>query len=86
MTANNDVFILESGHSAERPRLQRVNHPVEQQPVFWELATSDAVLDCVAALIGDDIRYHHCKLNYKGGGGGAAIGWHQDFAFFPQAA
>ncbi|MAE64659.1 MAG: phytanoyl-CoA dioxygenase, partial [Phycisphaeraceae bacterium] len=83
LTESDSVFELEKDHSAETPRLCRVSNPVTQQPVFWETATSDGVLDCVESLIGPDIKFHHSKLNMKAGGGGADIGWHQDFAFFP---
>jgi len=80
---NNAVFELEPDHNRNRPRLARVNHPVAQQPIFWQIASSVPVLDCVAALIGDNIKFHHSKLNMKTSRGGSKIGWHQDFAFFP---
>ena len=83
LTDSDDVFILEAGHSAADPRLQRVSHPVAVRDVFWQVATSDAVLDCVESLIGPNIRFHHSKLNFKARRGGVRIGWHQDFAFFP---
>jgi len=60
-----------------------VNHPVAHRPIFWQVASSRAVLDCVGALIGEDIKFHHSKLNMKTSRGGSKIGWHQDFAFFP---
>lgn len=34
-------------------------------------------------LIGPDIRLHTTKLNMKSAGNGAAIEWHQDYAFYP---
>lgn len=80
---SNEVFDLESDHSAENPRLRRISHPVVMREVFHQTGTSDAVLDCVEALIGPDIKFHHSKLNWKTGGGGVEIGWHQDAAFFP---
>ena len=83
LTRSDDSFDLEPDHSAERPRLRRINHPVVQAPIFWELASSGAILDIIEQLIGPDIKFHHSKLNTKVGGGGTEIGWHQDFAFFP---
>ena len=44
---------------------------------------SDAILAPVRDLIGPDVRLHTTKLNMKSAGYGAAIGWHQDFAFYP---
>jgi len=83
LSATNEVFDLEPDHSYDNPRLRRISHPVVVRPVFWEAATSKPVLDCVAGLIGDNLKFHHSKLNMKTGGGGTKVGWHQDFVFFP---
>lgn len=83
LSESNELFDLQPGHSADKPRVNRLNHPVAHSPVYWDVATSAAVLDNVAALLGESVRFHHSKLNLKSAGGGAAIGWHQDFAFFP---
>ncbi len=77
------AFDLAPGHSAQTPRLNRINHPVVQDDAFAQVAASPAVLDIVAQLLGPQVKFHHSKLNMKSGGGGAEIGWHQDFAFFP---
>jgi phytanoyl-CoA hydroxylase len=82
-TATNGVFDLEPDHNCENPRLRRISNPVAVRPVFWEAATSEPVLDCVAALIGEHLKFHHSKLNMKTSMGGSEVGWHQDFAFFP---
>ena len=76
-------FELEPDHSRERPRLARANHPVVQREIFWKTASSTELVDRVSALIGDAVKFHHSKLNWKISGGGSEIGWHQDFAFFP---
>ncbi len=77
------VFDVASGHMPGSPRVNRVNHPVVQDPAFAEIAASDRILDIVCALLGPEVKFHHSKLNMKTGGGGAEIGWHQDYAFFP---
>lgn len=82
-TVTNDVFDLEPDHSAQNPRLRRLKDPVKQSPIYWQTATSDAVLGCVKSLIGPNIKFHHSKLNMKTEKGGAMVGWHQDYAFFP---
>ena len=82
-TETNGVFDLEPDHSFENPRLRRISNPVAVRPVFWEAATCQPVLDCVAALIGENVKFHHSKLNMKTSKGGSMVGWHQDFAFFP---
>jgi ectoine hydroxylase-related dioxygenase (phytanoyl-CoA dioxygenase family) len=48
-----------------------------------ELMYSDHVLAPARDLIGPDLRLHTTKLNMKCGGYGAAVEWHQDFAFYP---
>jgi ectoine hydroxylase-related dioxygenase (phytanoyl-CoA dioxygenase family) len=39
----------------------------------------------VAELIGPDVKFHHSKLNLKGGRVGAPVEWHQDAAFYPHS-
>lgn len=77
-----EVFDVAPGHGPDSPRVNRINHPVMVDELFARLAISDRVLDAVSALIGEDIKFHHSKLNMKTSGG-TEIGWHQDFAFFP---
>ncbi len=36
LTQSDKIYILEDGHSAERPRLHRVSSPQDQHPLFWE--------------------------------------------------
>jgi len=44
---------------------------------------SDAILAPVRDLIGPNLRLHTTKLNMKAAGFGAAVEWHQDWAFYP---
>lgn len=83
VTSNDDVYVLEPGHSAETPRLARIKAPSQQHPFFDELMRSAPILDCVEALIGANIRFQGEKLNLKAAGVGSAVEWHQDFAFYP---
>lgn len=83
LSESNKVFDLELDHTFDNPRLRRIRHPVAQRSVFWEAATSELVLNCVSALIGKDVKFHHSKLNMKTSKGGSEVGWHQDFVFFP---
>jgi phytanoyl-CoA hydroxylase len=83
VTETNEVFDLEPDHTADHPRLRRISHPVVVHPLFWEVATCKPALDCIAAIVGENVKFHHSKLNMKTGKGGAKVGWHQDIAFFP---
>ena len=83
LTASNDRLDLEDSHSPEAPRLRRVKAPYQLSPVFRDLARSDWVLAPVRDLLGPDLRLHGSKLNMKAAGYGAAVEWHQDWAFYP---
>jgi ectoine hydroxylase-related dioxygenase (phytanoyl-CoA dioxygenase family) len=83
MTKDDTMFVLEPSHMRDSPRLARINQPVKVHPMFDQIMRSSEVLDCVAAMIGPDIRYHHSKLNMKTAGVGSPVEWHQDFVFFP---
>lgn len=76
-------FDVESGHSAEAPRLRRVNAPVEVSESYYRAMAASRMTDMIADLIGPDIKFHHSKINAKLPGGHTAVKWHQDFAFTP---
>lgn len=81
--ASNAVYDLGPGHSRATPRVRRIKNPTKQHPVYDRLMRSDAILDIVADLVGESIRFDHAKLNFKPKDGSASIGWHQDWAFYP---
>ena len=83
MTESNDKIDLEDSHTPDNPRVRRIKLPHTQSPLFNDLLRSDAILAPVRDLIGPDLRLHTTKLNMKLAGFGAAIEWHQDFAFYP---
>ncbi|MEE8455374.1 MAG: phytanoyl-CoA dioxygenase family protein [Limibaculum sp.] len=80
---SNDVYDLDEGHSAIQPKLTRIKLPHIQHPAFWDVATSGRLTSFLKPLVGNDIRLHSSKLNTKAPGGGAAVEWHQDWAFYP---
>ncbi len=78
-------FDLEPGHSAARPALRRVNAPTDISPAYYEVMRDSRMTDCVADLIGPDIKFHHSKINSKLPGAATEVKWHQDFAFTPHS-
>lgn len=78
-------FDVEPGHSAARPALRRVASPEEISAAYLQLIESGPMLDAVADLLGDDLRFHHAKLNSKLPGSGTTVKWHQDFTFDPHS-
>ena len=77
------VFDLDEGHSAETPRLTRVKHPHLNVPGFDEVLHAARVKAVLQDLLGPTVRLQTTKLNTKAPGGGAAVEWHQDWAFYP---
>lgn len=78
-------FDVEPGHSAERPALRRVASPEEISTAYLELLQTGPMLAAVADLLGDNLRFHHAKLNSKLPGSGTVVKWHQDFTFDPHS-
>ncbi len=83
MTASNDRLDLEDSHTPDAPRVRRIKRPDLISDVVRDLMTSDAILAPVRDLIGPDLRLNTTKLNMKSAQYGAAVEWHQDFAFYP---
>ena len=78
-------FDVEPGHSADAPALRRVASPEEISVDFLALIEGGPMLEAVADLLGNDLRFHHAKLNSKLPGSGTKVKWHQDFTFDPHS-
>jgi len=83
MTASDDKIDLEDSHKPDAPRVRRVKLPNRQSKVIDDLLHSDHILAPVRDLIGPNLRLQTSKLNMKSAGYGAAVEWHQDWAFYP---
>ncbi len=83
VTESNDKYDLDNGHSRDTPRLTRIKLPHELDPVYWQIIRSERITNLIKPLLGENIRLHTSKLNTKAPGGGAAVEWHQDWAFYP---
>jgi ectoine hydroxylase-related dioxygenase (phytanoyl-CoA dioxygenase family) len=85
VTAHDHVYDLEPTHSSAAPRVRRIKEPHNVHPAFREIAFSEKIADILTPLIGttSGIRYQTGKLNMKSAGYGAAVEWHQDWAFYP---
>ena len=78
-------FDVEARHSAAAPALRRVASPEEVSPDYLRLIESGPMLEAVADLLGENLRFHHAKLNSKLPGSGTTVKWHQDFTFDPHS-
>ena len=83
VTESNAVYDLDDGHSAAQPKLTRIKLPTKQHPYFWEVLKSSRITEVLKQLMGPDVLLQTSKLNTKAPGGGAAVEWHQDWAFYP---
>ena len=83
ITESDDRFDLDSGHSADTPRLTRIKLPHKQDPVYDRILKHSKVTEVLNDLLGPDTVLNTAKLNCKAPGGGAAVEWHQDWAFYP---
>ena len=83
VTESDDVFDLDEGHTADNPRLTRIKLPHKQHPIYWDTLVNSRITDVLKTLLGPNIALSTAKLNTKAPGGGAAVEWHQDWAFYP---
>jgi ectoine hydroxylase-related dioxygenase (phytanoyl-CoA dioxygenase family) len=80
---SNDVYDLDAGHAPHSPRLTRIKIPHKRDPFFWEVLRHSAMTEVLCDLLGPDTNLLTSKLNTKAPGGGRAVEWHQDWAFYP---
>ncbi|MGA0930279.1 MAG: phytanoyl-CoA dioxygenase family protein, partial [bacterium] len=85
VTSSNSIYDLSDQHTEHVPSVRRIKDPHLVHPVYDQIMRSEAVLDCVRALLGPDLRMEHSKLNIKQAKGGEAVEWHQDWAFYPHS-
>lgn len=80
---NDAAYVLESGHSPERPALRRLNNPVCHHPDFWLFASESPIVGLAADLCGPHVKFYHSKLNFKWPRVGQQFDWHQDIPAWP---
>ena len=83
VTANNDIYDLEDSHSPAEPRVRRIKTPHKFMSSANSLARHPRLVSILTRLIGPGVRLDTSKLNMKSAGFGAAVEWHQDWAFYP---
>jgi phytanoyl-CoA hydroxylase len=83
VTAHNDVYDLEDSHTPAQPRVRRIKAPHLNDPAYAALVRHPGIVAVLRDLWGPNIRFDTAKLNMKSAGFGAAVEWHQDWAFYP---
>lgn len=80
---NHPVYDLEETHTPQRPRVRRIKKCERAHEAYAKLARHPRIVAVLRDLLGEDIRFDTAKLNFKSAGYGAAVEWHQDWAFYP---
>ncbi|HSU07246.1 MAG TPA: phytanoyl-CoA dioxygenase family protein [Acetobacteraceae bacterium] len=83
VTMHTEIYDLEDSHSPEEPRVRRIKAPHLHHPDYGALVNHPGIVAVLRDLWGPDIRFDTAKLNLKSAGFGAAVEWHQDWAFYP---
>jgi ectoine hydroxylase-related dioxygenase (phytanoyl-CoA dioxygenase family) len=83
LTESDDRFDLDEGHGRNNPRLTRIKLPHRQDPYYWEVLKNSKMTEVLTSLLGPNTMIQTSKLNTKAPGGGQAVEWHQDWAFYP---
>ena len=83
VSAHTDVYDLEPGHTSAEPRVRRIKVPHAQHAVYDGVMRHPNILAVLQQLVCPAIRFDTSKLNMKSPGCGAAVEWHQDWAFYP---
>ena len=83
LTTHDDVFDLEDSHTPAQPRVRRIKAPDRHHPEYARLVRHPRIVEVLTDLWGANVRFDVAKLNLKAAGYGAAVEWHQDWAFYP---
>jgi ectoine hydroxylase-related dioxygenase (phytanoyl-CoA dioxygenase family) len=83
VTDHTDLYDLEDTHRPDAPRVRRLKLPHLHHPAFAAVIRHPKLLSLMTPLLGPSVRMHTSKLNLKSAGYGAAVEWHQDWAFYP---
>jgi ectoine hydroxylase-related dioxygenase (phytanoyl-CoA dioxygenase family) len=83
LTTHDDVFDLEDSHTPAQPRVRRIKAPDRHHPEYAGLVRHPRIVEVLTDLWGPNVRFDAAKLNLKAAGYGAAVEWHQDWAFYP---
>ncbi len=83
LSSHNDIYDLEDTHSPAQPRVRRIKAPHLHHAAYGALVRHPRIVEVLTDLWGPNVRFDTAKLNLKSAGYGAAVEWHQDWAFYP---
>lgn len=82
-TDHTALYDLEDTHTPDQPRVRRLKLPHQHHAAFNEVIRSPKLIGLMTSILGPAVRMHTSKLNLKSADYGAAVEWHQDWAFYP---
>jgi ectoine hydroxylase len=80
---SNEAYDLAPDHGPDNVHVRRLKKPVDRHPDFWTFASQSRLTKAAADLVGPDVKFHSCKLNYKWPGPDDLVKWHQDILAWP---
>ena len=83
VTISDSIYDLDEGSLCRQPAADPDQVAAPNVPGFDEVLHMPKVRSVLQALLGEVVRLQTTKLNTKAPGGGAAVEWHQDWAFYP---
>lgn len=83
LTEETPVFDFDEPDAHGRAAIQRIKKPHRAHPFYAQMSRQPEILAVMRAIVGENIRLSHSKINMKAAHGGAALEWHQDWAFAP---
>ncbi|MBX9700908.1 MAG: phytanoyl-CoA dioxygenase family protein [Acetobacteraceae bacterium] len=83
VSSHDAIYDLEDTHTPAMPRVRRIKAPHLHHEAYARLTRHPGIIAVLRDLWGPDIRFDTAKLNMKSAGFGAAVEWHQDWAFYP---
>lgn len=83
LSESTHLLDLDAGHRSDSPRLRRAALIDDVDTVFWDFCRNSVLVDIAADVLGPNVRFRDAFANLKWSGGGAAVDWHQDLAFYP---
>jgi phytanoyl-CoA hydroxylase len=78
-------FDLEPGHTKTNPKLRRITNPVEVSEHIKNVIMYGPITEHLVPMLGENIKFDHCKINAKYPGMKADVKFHQDHMFEPQS-
>jgi phytanoyl-CoA hydroxylase len=77
------IYDLEDSHTPAMPRVRRIKAPHLHHDAYARLVRHPKIIAVLQSLWPVGVRFDTAKLNMKSAGFGAAVEWHQDWAFYP---